>query len=89
MFTQTPGSGWVPNRSDGLQALAGNAGCLHLQVRGRLRMLFLDEAVSIRSISCHIECYNNFLFMPWRISFPEKVFSYTIELFFSALIILV
>lgn len=84
MFRQTPGSGWVPNRSDRLQALAVNAGCLYLQVRGRLHMLFLDEAVSKRSISCHIKCYNNILFMPWRISLSEKVFSDTVELFLSA-----
>lgn len=47
-------------------------------------MLFLDEAVSIRSISCHIEHYNIFLFMPWRISFSEKVFSYTIVIFLGS-----
>lgn len=77
MFRQTPASGWVPNRSDRLQAPAGDAGCLYLQDRRRLHMLLLDEAVSIRSISCHIKCYSNFLFMPWRVSFSEKVFSYT------------
>lgn len=44
-------------------------------------MLFLDEAVSVRSISCHIKCYHNILFMPWRIFFSVKVFFYTVELF--------
>lgn len=84
MFRQAPGAGWVPNGSDRLKALVVDAGCPYLQVRGRLRLLFPDKAASLRLISCCIKCYNNILFMLWRILCSGKVFSYSLELFLFA-----
>lgn len=72
MFRQAPDTGWVPNRSDQLKMLAVNAGCLYLQVRGRLRMLFLDKAVSVWSISYQIKMLQQYFiyavenFMLWE-----------------------